>query len=77
MPYSRKGVLGTQSKFRGRRLFELYTAKKIGENSYELVFTSTDSALKDQTVKATARREGSFLFTKMAGSKVEVKWTKK
>jgi hypothetical protein len=56
---------------------ELYTAKKTGENTYELVFTPTDPALKDQTVKATARLAGKFLFTKMQGSKIEVKWKKK
>jgi hypothetical protein len=56
---------------------ELYTAKKTGDNSYEIVFTFTLAALKGQTMKAAARQEGKFLFVKLEGSNVEVKWKKK
>ena len=55
---------------------DLYTAKKTGNNTYEIVFTFTMPALKDQTMTATARQEGSFLFVTLEGSK-EVKWKKK
>ena len=56
---------------------ELYAAKKTGENSYEIVFTFTLPAMKGQTLKATARQEGNFLFVKLEGSNKEVKWKKK
>ena len=55
---------------------DLYTAKKTGADSYEIVFSFTMPALKGQTMKATARREGNFLFVKLEGS-TEVKWKKK
>jgi hypothetical protein len=55
---------------------DLYTAKKTGDNSYEIVFTFTMPALKGQTMKATARKEGNFLFVKLEGS-TEVQWKKK
>ena len=55
---------------------DLYTAKKTGDNSYEIVFTFTMPALKGETMKATARQEGTFLFVKLEGS-TEVKWKKK
>jgi hypothetical protein len=56
---------------------ELYTAKKTGENSYQITYTFTEESLKGQTTTATARKEGNFLFTKMQDSKIEVKWKKK
>jgi hypothetical protein len=56
---------------------ELYTAKKTGDNSYEIVFTFTLPAMKGQTLKATARQEGNFLFVKLEGSRTEVKWKRK
>jgi hypothetical protein len=52
-----------------------YTAKKAGNNSYEIVFTFSLGG-KDQTTKATARQEGNFLFVKLEES-TEVKWKKK
>jgi len=55
---------------------DLYTARKTGNNSYEIVFSFTMPALKGQTMKATARREGNFLYVKLEGS-AEVKWKKK
>jgi hypothetical protein len=55
---------------------DLYTAKKTGDNSYEIVFTFTNPVLKGQTMKATARKEGNFLFVTLEGS-TEVKWKKK
>lgn len=55
---------------------DVYTAKKTGENSYEVVFTFIEPALKGQTIKAIARQEGNFLFVKLEGS-TEVKWKKK
>jgi hypothetical protein len=56
---------------------DLYTAKKTGDNSYEIVFSFTMPALKGQTMKATARQEGNFLFVKLEDSNAEVKWKKK
>src|SRR5256885_2802352 len=56
---------------------EPYVAKKTGENSYEIVFTFTLPAMKGETLKATARQEGRFLFVKLEGSNTEVKWKKK
>jgi hypothetical protein len=56
---------------------ELYTAKKTGDNTYEIVFTFTLPALKGQTMKASARQEGNFLYVKLEGSSTEVKWKKK
>jgi hypothetical protein len=56
---------------------ELYTAKKTGEDSYDVVLTMTDPALKGQKLTAIARKEGNFLFVKLEGSNIEVKWKKK
>ena len=55
---------------------DLYTAKKTGAQSYEIVFSFTMPALKGQTLKGTARREGNFLYVKLEGA-TEVKWKKK
>jgi hypothetical protein len=55
---------------------DLYTAKKTGDNSYEIILSFTMPALKGQTLKATARKEGNLLFVKLEDSR-EVKWKKK
>jgi hypothetical protein len=55
---------------------DLYTARKTGDNSYEVIFTFSLPGGKDQTMKATARQEGNFLFVKLEES-AEVKWKKK
>jgi hypothetical protein len=55
---------------------DLYTAKKTGGNSYEIVISFTNPVLKGQTMKATARKEGNFLYVTLEGS-TEVKWKKK
>jgi len=55
---------------------DLYTAKKTGDHSFEIVISFTNPVLKGQTMKATARQEGNFLFVKLEGND-EVKWKKK
>ena len=55
---------------------DLYTAKKTGDNSFDVVISFSLPALKGQTMKATARQEGNFLFVKLDDAK-EVKWKKK
>lgn len=65
-----------KTKVAGMESDDLYTAKKTGDKSYEIVFRFTMPALKGQTMKATARREGNFLYVTLEGS-TEVKWKKK
>lgn len=48
---------------------ELYTAKKTGDNTYDIVFTFELPALKGQTMKATARQDGNFLYVKLEGAR--------
>lgn len=55
---------------------DLYTAKKTGDRTFDIVISFSMPALKGQTMKATARQEGNFLFVKLEDSK-EVKWKKK
>jgi len=56
---------------------EVYTAKKTGDHTFEITCTLADASSKGEAIKSTARQEGDFLFTKIEGSRIEVKWKKK
>jgi hypothetical protein len=56
---------------------EVYTAKKIGDHTFEITCTLADASSKGEAIKSTARQEGDFLFTKIEGSRIEVKWKKR
>lgn len=53
-----------------------YTAKKTGENTYELELKTVNRYMKGMDMKAVARKEGATLFVNSNGAG-EVKYEKK
>jgi len=53
-----------------------YTAKKTGENTYELELKTANRVMKGMDMKAVARQEGTTLIVNSNGAG-DVKWEKK